>query len=142
MSVFDNISNQMSDFIGADPNDNTVSNVMDQIYPQMLDSDTGSLAKQAQKEQRAEDKYASQSVLGSPYGGPLAWTERLTGLSRFFSGAEKGNTYTDSFKKPQQQEPVKAVDPQQFYAKWYESMRRFAEAEEVSSRGQTVVRNR
>lgn len=144
---YDGQSDQLSDMIGSDPADNTVGSLHDQIYPttdssisedstplSLLKSGTAAIAKSAKSE--------SQSPLGSIYGSPVSWINHIMGVANYFKGDAKGNEYTDNIKKPQQQEPLKAVDPNSFYSKWYESMRRFSEAEEVASRGQTQVRSR
>ena len=144
MSYADGLSDEMSDAIGSDPNNNTVGYVASQTLtnPVQDNSNDNVLGITAQKASQALQKASQQSPLGSPYAGPIGWTERISSLARFFNNPERGNQYTTDLKKPIPTQATKAVDPQEFYAKWYESMRRFAEAEEVASRGQTQVRTR
>lgn len=145
MSYADQLSDQISDHIGPNPNDNTVGNVIPQIYPDLSGTgqdDNASPIKKALTEVQKIAKSESQSPLGTLYGSPLTWTSHITNMSQFFKGGTPGNEYTNGFKKPQQNAPLQATDPAQFYAKWFESMRRFAEASEVADRGQTTVRSR
>jgi hypothetical protein len=62
-------------------------------------------------------------------------------FGNFFKATDSGGTNA-AIKTPIASKATQATDPADFYAKWYEGMRRFAEASEVASRGQTTVRSR
>jgi len=59
----------------------------------------------------------------------------------FFKASDTGGT-NSQIKPPTQGKATAATDPNDFYAKWYDGMRRFAEASEVAGRGQAQVRSR
>lgn len=106
------------------------------------------IATSAQKSVTGTDS----SVLGGKYGdsplgagfvnSPAYITQRYSDLGNFFKGGEPGNFYTNRYEQPVKGQSPQSAKPGDFYAQWYEGMRRFAEAKEVADAGQTTVRSR
>lgn len=79
------------------------------------------------------------------YSSPFAIGAHIQGsFGNFFRGvnADPGST-NKSVGKPQEgKPPPQSETPNDFYARWYNRMRQFAEAEEVAGRGQVQTRSR
>lgn len=81
------------------------------------------------------------SALGGNFvNSPTYLAQHYTQAGKFFTGAEQGNKYTDHFQTPEKTKSPTSENPTDFYARWYNRMREFAEASEVANRGQTTVR--
>lgn len=146
--MFQGMSDTLADTIGPDPANNTVGYVGPQIYQDntgnSIDdtgSDTGlihSLAK------AAKSGLNNSSAADSFYRSPAYMAQRYTELGKFFGGlgTSSGAEYTSRIKQPSHNKPAQAENPSDFYARWYNKMRQFAESSEVANRGQTTVRTR
>jgi hypothetical protein len=149
---FDQFSNQQSDLIGSDPDNNTVGYVGSQLYTPSDDSagvaalsslsnSTGGTS-QAAKQEATFTKQEQQSPLGSPFNSPIGWVNHIMGIANYYKGAGAGNEYTNGFEKPQKNLPLQATKPEEYYAHWYNLMREYSQAEEVADKGQSQVRTR
>lgn len=89
------------------------------------------------------DKGYGHGALGVFTNSPTYIMQHYAQLGKFFTGTGNSNPYNTSFKQPQERDSPtpEAADPNEFYAKWYAQMRKFAEAEEVASRGKPNIRS-
>ena len=152
MDLWDKLGAELNDIIGSHENNN-VGWMYNQIYPKHFDeggvatSDTdpslmGTLKTVAKG---VKDTYGGRqdtSALGGNFvNSPTYLMQHYYNAGKFFTGAESGNKYTDRYQNPHQSKVTQGEPASNFYAKWYETMRRFAEASEVANRGQTTVRS-
>lgn len=85
----------------------------------------------------------NENALGMKfYNSPLYLTSHYMQLGKFFQGTEPGNYYTNRYTTPPKPQPIQAETVPNLYARWYQRMREFAEAEEVSNTGKVTVRSR
>lgn len=156
IDFFDKLGTALNGIIGS-PENNNVKYAIGEIFPQKFAAggavtDTGpegdplSLNNVFRNTVQAAGKTANDSynAMGkhSAYNDPYFLTSHIqNAYGRFFSGADTGST-NKPIQQPQQAKPLQSEDPQTFYARWYQRMRNFAEAEEVASRGQTQIRSR
>lgn len=89
-----------------------------------------------------QGKYGESPLGQGFYNSSPYIASHYTQLGKFFTGAGAGNEYTNRFDQPTKQPAAKSENPGDFYARWYEGMRRFAEAEEVANHGQTIARSK
>jgi len=163
-AFFDKIQQELADAI--DPETNTVGHFVEQIYGTPkgfaaggLAGDSGlaeessnigllqKLTNAAQKTTIGADSSANafDNPLGkqSSYGSPTFLASHYTQLGKFFgSGQEPGNRYTDHYTTPQKGQPAQSQNPEDFYARWYNRLRNFAQATEIADRGQTTIRSK
>lgn len=88
------------------------------------------------------DKGYGYGATGSFYNSPAYIASHYTALGKFFNSAEPGNKYTDRYISPTKVDNPQIEDPETFYARWYNRMRNFAQAEEIAGHGQPTVRSR
>lgn len=154
---FNKLGTQLYDIIG-DPENNTVKHAVNQIFPKgfasggivgdegdrLTDNDPLGVNSLIHKEGNALAKGVSSAAdaYGSSFKNQMTLGHFIhNNFGSFFKGADPGGT-NDKMKQPTPTKPTAATDPNDYYSKWYESMRRFAEAGEVAARGQAQVRSR
>lgn len=165
ISWFDTMQERLADAI--DPSTNTVGHFIKQIYAapgfasggsvnDTLNSDHEltdmSVLKNIANQAKASTTTADASVSGGKFGdtalgsafynSPAYIMQHYSQLGKFFSGAESGNKYTDHYAVPQKTQAPVSEDPNDFYARFYNKMRQFAQAEEITGAGQAEVRTR
>lgn len=145
MDLFDKLGGILSDTIGSHDNnhvgwagENIIGyaeggEVGDPLSAGNLLQSIGNAAKPA------IDNGYGNATLGKFYNSPVYIASHYSQLGKFFN--YPGNSYNTTVKQPQPNAPAEAEDPKDFYSRWYESMRRFAQAEEVATRGQPQVRS-
>lgn len=145
MDLWDRLGATLSDIIGSHDNnhvgwagENIVGyaeggEVSDPLSTSGILSSIGNAAKPA------VDKGYGHGALGVFTNSPTYIMQHYAQLGKFFS--YPGNSYNTSFKQPQEGPAPEAADPKDFFSKWYESMRRFAQAEEIATRGQPQIRS-
>lgn len=146
---YDGVGDSMSSMIGSDPNQNSVGNVWDSVYPS--DGSVGGCtcmalyynnktANQQQKQANACSTSVLKSPLGSEYGTSFQWARGIQDWAQFFKGVGPGNEYTNHLvtQKPMFGKGAEAVNPEEFYNKWYDRMRHFAQAEALVDKGNQV----
>ena len=156
---FTKVGNQLYDLIGSTEN-NTVGSVADNIFAtgfaegglvgdesatRLTDNDplgVNSMIKQGAKS-------INKTLAGKASDPNKTFREHMTNLhyiqsnfGHFFKGADTGGTNQQMKPPTQTKAAPDAATPSEFYARWYDSMRKFAEAGEVAQRGQTTVRSR
>lgn len=156
---FTKVGNQLYDIIGSAEN-NTVGNASSQIFATGYAegglvgdesatrlTDTDPLGVNSMIKQGAKSINKSFSDKGKDPN--KAFREQMTNMhyiqsnfGQFFKGADTGGTNTAPKAPTQTKGVAEAVNPSEFYARWYESLRRFAEAQEVAQRGHQTVRSR
>lgn len=161
MDQFDRLGDQLNDIIG-DHKNNNVKYMAEQVFgfasggavlepsdDSAAASDTDlsnplnlarAVAKAGKTVYGGGDN--ADSALGklSSYNSPLFLTGHIQAAGKFFNGAEPGNLYTNRYKQPEPNKPTASENPTDFYARWYNRMREFAQASEVADRGQSQVR--
>ena len=163
---FDSQQQKLAD--GIDPITNTVGHFVKEIYksPQgfasggladnklSVDDESTNLAllRNIANEAKAGTTGADAIASGGKYGdsatgsgfynSPAYLMQHYSQLGKFFSGAEPGNAYTNRYAIPQKQTRPPSEDPNDYYARWYDKMRQFAEAREVAGTGEAEVRSR
>lgn len=155
---FTKLGHQLYDIIGS-PDNNTVAHASTQLFAQgfseggivgdesttrLTDNDplgVNSLIRQGSKS-------LSKGLSNASTNYDKTFKEQMTmghfihnNFGTFFKGADTGGTNTQA-KPPTPAKGTTAVDPTEFYARWYNSMRQFAQASEVAQHGQTTVRSR
>jgi len=163
-AFFDQLQNQLADAIDHDTNN--VGHFATQVFrfaqggavssadPGLMEASselglTQKIINAAQKTTTGADASASGGKYGdSPtgagfYNSAPYIASHYSQLGKFFgSGTESGNKYTDHYTTPQKEQPVQSQNPEDFYARWYNRLRNFAQATEVADRGQTTVRTK
>ena len=162
-AFFDQLQNQLADAIDHDTNN--VGHFATQVFgfaqggavssadPGLVEANsdiglTQRIINAAQKTTTGADATASggrygDSPLGAGFYNSAPYiASHYTQLGKFFSGADPGSKYTDHYTTPQKEQPVQSQNPEDFYARWYNRMRNFAQAEEVAAKGQTTVRTK
>jgi hypothetical protein len=151
---FTKLGHQLYDMIGS-PENNTVGHVTSVMYSEggLVSDETGTRLTDndplgVNSLIKSGAKSISKTLTNNANDPNKAFKEQMTNLhyitsnfGHFFKGGDTGGT-NDKIKPPVQGKGISATDPNDFYAKWYMSMRRFSEAAEVASRGQTTVRSR
>lgn len=159
MDLFDRLGGTLNDAIGSHDNNN-VGWAHEQIFGSKAFADGGEvgdttdltnnndnsafgyLKSAANAAKPFTNGRQDTSAVGGNYtNSPEYMMQKFSQLGKFFSGAESGNKYTDRYANPQQTNPAQSTKATDFYAKWYENMRRFAEAEEVTNRGQVKTKS-
>lgn len=159
MDFFDQQQRTLIDYIDT-PSQNTVGHFTNQIFNfaggGLADNDTSlrSVSSDDYSLQRIMNsansafngngsvKYGSSPLGEGFYNSAPYIASHYTNLGKFFSGAPAGNEYTNHYTQPAKNPAIKSEDPNSFYARFYEGMRRFAEAKEVADAGQTITRSR
>lgn len=146
--MFDTLGNLLNDIV-QDSTNNTVGWAHEQLFPKgfseggvVEEGGIGDYIKgigSAAKSTMSSDK---NDPLGAGfYHSPAHIAQSMTNLGKFFHVANTNEMNSNRFAKDQDQSKVPAAtDPGEFYAKFYMSMRRFAEASEIAQRGQQQVR--
>jgi hypothetical protein len=156
---FTKVGQQLYDIIGNSEN-NTVAHAYNQVFTQGF-AEGGIVGDESTTRLTDTDPLGVNSMIRT---GSKAITKGLSSASAnydktfreqmtmghfihnnfgtFFKGADTGGT-NEKMKMPTPNKgPLPATDPEEFYAKWYMGLRRFAEAGEVATRGQAQVRSR
>lgn len=150
IDFFDTLGNTLNDIVNSHPNNNMGwagqqvfgyaegGEVTDTVSTPGVLQALATAGKQTMNNSRQDTSYIGGNFINSP----TYMMQHYSQLGKFFTGAEPGNLYTNRYKSPEPSKPPVAENPNDFYARWYMSMRRFAEAEEVASRGQPQVRSK
>ncbi len=166
-AFFDKLQNELADAI--DPENNNVGHFVEQVFGtpkgfaqggavSSVDpgiAEEGSALGSMQKIVNAAQKStigANASASGGRFGdSPLGQgfynsapyiASHYTQLGKFFSGADPGSKYTDRYESPQKGQPAQSQNPEDWYAKFYNRLRNFAQATEIAGRGQETVRTK
>jgi hypothetical protein len=86
-------------------------------------------------------KQAEENYRTDFFHSPLYTTRQYQEMGKFFSPTEPGNFYTNRYAQPRKNQPVQSTKASDFYERWYERMRNFAQGEEVATRGQPQIRS-
>lgn len=110
-------------------------------------SDTAALRQQLAANAKSSISAPDLNVFGGKetnyYNSPEGITQRITsGWGRFFSPQMNSGGTDSPIQKPGKNKAAESTNPTDFYARWYNRMREFAQAEEVANRGQSQVRTR
>lgn len=155
---FSKLGKELYDIIGS-PERNNVGHAADQLFGKGYASggivgdesgtkltDNDPLGVNSSIKQAGNNLTKSVSNTANNYD--RAFKEQMTithfihnNFGSFFKPSDTGGT-NEKMKTPMPTKSNTAVDPSEFYAKWYNAMRQFAEASEVASRGQTKVQSR
>jgi hypothetical protein len=141
---FDTQGNILNDMIG-DPNKNNVAWAYDEIYRQPEGYAEGGLVQDGLRSAlgAAKDTFnKGGKEPGLLYNSPAYYAQQFTNMGKFFSGPDlsTSNKMNTTARDPKAE--LKSENPNDYYARWYMGMRRFAEAAEVANRGQVTVRPR
>lgn len=158
LEIFDQLGNTLNDLIGSHEN-NHVGHAGTQLFASggLVGGDEGisdpqeglGLSSIMRDTARAANQgvfqNSSNPAMGdkiTAYNSPLFFTSHLTSAwGNFFHGPQPnpGGTNT-SPQQPGKGKAAQSENPTDFYARWYNRMREFAQAEEVANRGQSQVR--
>lgn len=148
IDFFDNLGNMLNDMIGTTQNNN-VGWAGKQIFGYAEGGeveDPGSAAglfhAVAGAAKNTMNRQDTSALGGNFVNSPTYMMQHFSQLGKFFNGAEPGNQYTNHYKPPEPSKPPQAADPNDFFAKWYMSMRKFSEAAEVADRGNVITRSK
>lgn len=160
IDFFDTLGNSLNDLIGSHEN-NHVGHAGTQLFASGgLVGDNGSLSDPQdglslssviRDTSRAANagvfSNSSNPAMGdkiTAYNSPLFFTSHLTSAwGNFFHGPQPSPGSTNQpGKQPQGGKAAQSENPTDFYARWYNRMREFAQAEEVADRGQSQIRTR
>ena len=135
--------------VGVDDQGNSVGNIVNKLWGNdsgSSDSTLGGIGDALQKAGSglgtgSKGKNADSPLGGGFYNSAPYIAQHYTQLGKFFTGQDAPRNM--EVEKPQHQSrPTPSEKPTDFYARWYEGMRRLAEAEEITNRGQPTVRSR
>jgi hypothetical protein len=144
--VFDSLGNILNDMI-SDPSKNNVGWAYEQLFPVQEFAEGGYVEDYIKGIGSAAKQTMSSSSRSDPlgagfYSSPAHVANSMTNMGKFFHVSNPTEMNVSRFNKDQDaSKSPKSEDPNEFYAKWYMSLRRFAEASEVASRGQAGVRS-
>lgn len=150
MDVFDRLGETLNDMIGGHGN-NSVGWAADQLFAQPQGFSEGGVVGDSNDfgsyvrgiGQAASSTFKKSDPMGAGfYSSPAYIAHSMTNLGKFFNVSDPNNMNVHRFNTGDVPagRNAKAENPDDFYAKWYMGMRRFAEAAEVASRGQAGIR--
>ncbi len=152
---FTKMGHQLYDIIGSSDN-NTVGHVADQVFTKGYASG-GIVGDESGTKLTDNDPLGVNSIIKAGTKGlssaatnyDKTFKDQMTlghfihnNFGNFFHASDMGGTNKEVKQPVASTKAATAVDPGEYYAKWYMDMRRFAEAGEVAQRGQTQVRSR
>lgn len=160
MNIFFNkLGSQLYDIIGS-PENNTVGYAASQIFSKgyasggvvtdedgtrLTDSDPIGVNSLIRKAGNSLTKGLSTAAdtYGKSFKDQMTMGHFIhTNFGQFFKGADPGGTNQQIKMPTNSVKATQATDPTEYYSRWYESMRRFAQANEVAAHGQQTVRSR
>ena len=159
IDLFDQLGNSLNDLIGSHENNNVghagvhlfasgglassddLSDPQEGLSLSSVIRDTARAANQGVFNNSANPSMGDRIT---SYNSPLFLTGHLASAwGHFFRGPEPNPGGTNQPpQKPQAGKATQSENPTDFYARWYNRMREFAQAEEVSNRGQSQIRTR
>lgn len=145
IDLFDKLGQQLNDMIGSHENNNVawaISNLPGYAEGGEVSDDNSLLGVLKATGKAAKDTFNNRdNILGNYTNSPTYQAQHYAQFGKFFTGAEQGNRYTDRYKQPEQSKPQPSASPTEFYAKWYNRLREFAQASEVANMGDVKTKS-
>lgn len=149
IDFFDTLGNTLNDIIG-EPTNNTVGWGHGEVFGYaeggIVGDDTSSsglagfINSLGNAAKQTMNKQDTSYLGGGFYNSPAYLTSHFTSLGKFFNPGNPMDANSNRFGPSEKAKPVQTVDPNDFYARWYMSLRRFAEAKEVANAGAATIR--
>lgn len=144
---FTKVGQQLYDIIGSSEN-NTVGYAADQIFATGY-AEGGLVGGDDPLGVNSLIKSGMKGVSTATSNYDKTFKDQMTmghfihnNFGTFFKASDSGGTNKEIKSPIASTKPTTATDPNDYYARWYDSMRKFAQAAEVAQRGQTTIRSR